>query len=44
MLYDMRHPEYEKADVAVEATARDPEAVADDILQRIEDRVWSENL
>jgi shikimate kinase len=43
MLYDMRHPEYERADVAVEATGRDPEVVADDVLQRIEDRVWSEN-
>lgn len=44
MLYDMRHPEYAKADVAVESTGRDAEMLAEEILQRIEDRVWSENL
>lgn len=43
-LYDLRRPEYEKADVIVEPQQRDAEAIADDIIQRLEDRVWSEKL
>ncbi len=43
-LYELRRPEYEKADVVVETLNRDVESIADDILQRLEDRVWSENL
>lgn len=43
-LYDARRPEYEKADVIVETLGRDPEGLADEVLQRIEDRVWSENM
>lgn len=44
LLYDQRRPEYEKADVNVETLNRDPETLADDILQRLEERVWTENL
>lgn len=40
--YDLRRPEYEKADVIVDAMGRDAESVADDIIQRLEDRVWTE--
>jgi shikimate kinase len=43
-LYELRRADYEKADVIVETLNRDPEAIADEILQRLEDRVWSENL
>lgn len=42
--YDLRRPEYERADVIVETLGRDSETIAEDVLQRIEDRVWSENL
>ena len=40
-LFDIRTREYEKADVIVDAVDRDPDAVADDILQMLEDRVWA---
>ncbi len=43
-LFELRGQDYEKADVIVETLNRDPEAIADEILQRLEDRVWSENL
>ncbi|MBP7149010.1 MAG: hypothetical protein KBD01_15875 [Acidobacteria bacterium] len=41
-LYDMRRPEYERADVVVEPLGRDADLIAEDIIQRLEDRVWSE--
>ena len=41
-LYELRRGEYEHADVIVEPQGRDPEAIADDVLQRLEDRVWDE--
>lgn len=44
LLYDARRPEYDKADVAVEPLGRDAEQIADDIIQRLEDRVWSDKL
>lgn len=43
-LYELRRPEYDKADVVVETLNRDSETIAEEILQRLEDRVWSENL
>lgn len=43
-LYELRSEDYEKADVIVETLNRDPETIAEEILQRLEDRVWSENL
>jgi shikimate kinase len=43
-LFEVRRPEYERADVIVEPMNRDAEAVADEIMQRLEDRVWSENM
>lgn len=42
--FTQRRAEYAKADVTVETINRDPDTVADDIIQRLEDRVWSENL
>jgi shikimate kinase len=42
MLFEARRPEYDNADVIVEPAGRDPDAVADEILQRMEDRVWDE--
>ena len=44
LLYEAQRPEYESADVIVEPMGRDPETVADEIMQRLEDRVWSEKL
>ncbi len=43
-LYDIRRPEYDKADVIVEPSGRDADAVAEEIIQRLEDRVWSEKM
>jgi shikimate kinase len=43
-LFELRRNDYDHADVVVETLGRDPEAIADDIVQRLEDRVWSENL
>jgi shikimate kinase len=43
-LYEVRTPEYEHADLIIDSVDRDPEVVADDILQSLEDRVWAENL
>lgn len=43
-LYEAARYEYESADIIVEPNGRDPEAIAEEILQRLEDRVWSENL
>lgn len=43
-LYEVRRPEYERADVIVETLNRDYEMIADEVMQRLEDRVWSENL
>ncbi len=43
-LYEAQRYEYEAADVIVEPMGRDPETVADEIMQRLEDRVWSEKL
>jgi shikimate kinase len=41
-LFEQRVPEYEKAEVIVEPLERDAEAIADEILQRLEERVWTE--
>ncbi len=41
-LYEARRPEYDKADVIVEPLGRDAEPIVDEILQRLEDRVWDE--
>lgn len=41
-LFEARRPEYDKADIAVEPSGRDGEEIADEILQRLEDRVWDE--
>lgn len=41
-LYEIRRPEYDNSEVIVEPAGRDPDAVADEILQRMEDRVWDE--
>lgn len=43
-LYDARRPEYLKADVVVETLNQDPETLADEIVRRLEDRVWTESL
>ncbi|MDQ7006333.1 MAG: shikimate kinase [Acidobacteriota bacterium] len=40
--FELRREEYEKADVLVEQLDRDAEAIADEVLQRLEDRVWEE--
>lgn len=42
--YDLRRPEYEKADVIVDPMGRDADQVAEEIIQRLEDRVWTEKL
>lgn len=41
-LYEVRTAEYENADVILDVVDRDPEAVADEIVQSLEERVWAE--
>ncbi|NJN64230.1 MAG: hypothetical protein HC882_04685 [Acidobacteria bacterium] len=41
-LYESRTAEYENADVIMDVVERDPEAVADEIVQSLEERVWAE--
>ncbi|GEM_PF-6437222 len=43
-LFEQRQEQYEQADIIVETLDRDPLDIADDILQRLEDRVWTERL
>lgn len=43
-LYESRRAEYEAADVIIEKAGRDAETIADEVLQRLEDRVWEEKL
>ncbi|UCF68340.1 MAG: hypothetical protein JSV80_03320 [Acidobacteriota bacterium] len=43
-LFELRRSQYEEADVLIEPLGRDAEQVADEILQRLEDRVWTEKL
>ncbi|RMG47889.1 MAG: hypothetical protein D6718_02830 [Acidobacteria bacterium] len=43
-LYEQRRPIYEEADLIVEPLGRPPEEIADEIVQRLEDRVWAEKL
>lgn len=40
--YELRSEEYGKADVIVEILGRDADAIAEDVLQRLEDRVWED--
>lgn len=42
--YEARQEEYEQADIVVELLGREPDALADEILQRLEDRVWEEKM
>ena len=40
--FELRRDEYDKADVSVEPYGRDAAEIAEDIIQRLEDRVWEE--
>jgi shikimate kinase len=40
-LYDARREEYAHADIGVESLGRRPEVIADDVIQRLEDAIWS---
>ncbi len=42
--YETFRKEYEQADVVVETLGRTPDEIADEVLQRLEDRVWTEKL
>lgn len=42
--YEQRREQYDKADLVVETDDRDAEALADEILQRLEDRLWEERM
>jgi shikimate kinase len=41
-LYESRTAEYENADVIVDVLEREPDAVAEEIVQSLEERVWAE--
>jgi shikimate kinase len=43
-LFDLRRPEYDRAEVIVEPQGRDAESIAEEIVQRLEDRAWSDKL
>ena len=40
-LYESRRAEYANADITVEAMGRTPAIIADDVIQRLEDAIWS---
>jgi len=40
-LYESRRDEYANADIVVESMDRKPEIIADDVVQRLEDAIWS---
>lgn len=42
--YESRREDYLEADIVVETFSRDPGELADEVVQRLEDRVWTETL
>lgn len=42
--YENRRDDYLNADIVVETMGREPAEIAEDVLQRLEDRVWTESM
>jgi shikimate kinase len=42
--YESRRDDYLEADIIVETFSRDPGELADEVVQRLEDRVWTETI